>query len=157
MDVKNCFSDVGDLQEEVFVSQPEDLKTRENPITSMSEKGSFYGLKQAPRAWYDHNTLKVLVATISSKRRAPNFRWSMMDRCRISWTTSSQKSRGIFIKTKQNMLSVTLKEIWNGLSDPVVYPTGGSIKTGNEVSFGVQLTKLDLGGMVELPNVPYSP
>ncbi|GKF57181.1 retrovirus-related pol polyprotein from transposon TNT 1-94 [Tanacetum coccineum] len=44
MDVKTAFLN-GDLQEEVFVSQPEGFKDQENP--------THVGLKQAPRAWYD--------------------------------------------------------------------------------------------------------
>ncbi|GKF99973.1 retrovirus-related pol polyprotein from transposon TNT 1-94 [Tanacetum coccineum] len=45
MDVKTAFLN-GDLQEEVFVSQPEGFEDQENPTLSVR-------LKQAPRAWYD--------------------------------------------------------------------------------------------------------
>ncbi|GKB55130.1 retrovirus-related pol polyprotein from transposon TNT 1-94 [Tanacetum coccineum] len=43
----------GDLQEEVFVSQPEGFEDQENPTHVYRLKKALYGLKQAPRAWYD--------------------------------------------------------------------------------------------------------
>ncbi|GJT20052.1 retrovirus-related pol polyprotein from transposon TNT 1-94 [Tanacetum coccineum] len=52
MDVKTAFLN-GDLQEEVFVSQPEGFKDQENPTHVYRLKKALYRLKQAPRAWYD--------------------------------------------------------------------------------------------------------
>ncbi|GJV16490.1 retrovirus-related pol polyprotein from transposon TNT 1-94 [Tanacetum coccineum] len=43
----------GDLQEEVFISQPDRLKTWISFATFYRMKKALYGLKQAPRAWYD--------------------------------------------------------------------------------------------------------
>ncbi|GKC42918.1 retrovirus-related pol polyprotein from transposon TNT 1-94, partial [Tanacetum coccineum] len=43
----------GDLQEEVFVSQPEGFEDQKNPTHVYRLKKALYGLKQAPRAWYD--------------------------------------------------------------------------------------------------------
>ncbi|GJS55327.1 retrovirus-related pol polyprotein from transposon TNT 1-94 [Tanacetum coccineum] len=43
-----------DLQEEVFVIQPEGYEDQDNPYTHVYRlKKALYGLKQAPRAWYD--------------------------------------------------------------------------------------------------------
>ncbi|GJY49327.1 putative ribonuclease H-like domain-containing protein [Tanacetum coccineum] len=60
MDVKTAFLN-GDLQEEVFVSQPEGFKDPDNPTHIYRLKKALYGIKQVPRAWYD-TLLKFLMA-----------------------------------------------------------------------------------------------
>ncbi|GJT58899.1 retrovirus-related pol polyprotein from transposon TNT 1-94 [Tanacetum coccineum] len=52
MDVKIAFLN-GNLQEEVFVNQPEDFEDPDYPTHVYRLKKALYGLKQAPRAWYD--------------------------------------------------------------------------------------------------------
>ncbi|GJY38444.1 putative ribonuclease H-like domain-containing protein [Tanacetum coccineum] len=52
MDVKTAFLN-GDLQEEVFVSQPEGFEDPDNPTHVYRLKKALYGLKQASKAWYD--------------------------------------------------------------------------------------------------------
>ncbi|GJW47161.1 retrovirus-related pol polyprotein from transposon TNT 1-94 [Tanacetum coccineum] len=61
IDVKTAFLN-GDLQEEVFVSQPEGFEDPEHPNHVYRLKKALYGLKQAPKAWYD-TLLKFLIAT----------------------------------------------------------------------------------------------
>ncbi|GJU32677.1 retrovirus-related pol polyprotein from transposon TNT 1-94 [Tanacetum coccineum] len=52
MDVKTAFlNDI--LREEVYVSQPDGFKDKDNLNHVYKLKKALYGLKQAPRAWYD--------------------------------------------------------------------------------------------------------
>nr|GFA63778.1 retrovirus-related Pol polyprotein from transposon TNT 1-94 [Tanacetum cinerariifolium] len=52
MDVKTTFLN-GNLQEEVYVSQPDGFVDPDNSNHVYKLKKALYGLKQAPRAWYD--------------------------------------------------------------------------------------------------------
>nr|GEX50114.1 hypothetical protein [Tanacetum cinerariifolium] len=52
MDVKTVFLN-GNLQEEVYVSQPDGFVNPDNPNQVYKLKKALYRLKQAPRAWYD--------------------------------------------------------------------------------------------------------
>nr|GEZ64845.1 hypothetical protein [Tanacetum cinerariifolium] len=52
MDAKTAFLN-GNLQEEVYVSQPNGFVDPDNPNHVYKLKKALYGLKQAPRAWYD--------------------------------------------------------------------------------------------------------
>ncbi|GKA12027.1 integrase, catalytic region, zinc finger, CCHC-type containing protein [Tanacetum coccineum] len=52
MDVKTDFLN-GELNEEVYVSQPKGFVDQEYPSHVYKLKKALYGLKQAPRAWYD--------------------------------------------------------------------------------------------------------
>ncbi|GJV85932.1 retrovirus-related pol polyprotein from transposon TNT 1-94 [Tanacetum coccineum] len=69
MDVKTAFLN-GDLQKEVFVSQPEGFEDQDNPTHIYRPKKALYRLKQAPRAWYD---------TLSKFLLANNFFKGSMD------------------------------------------------------------------------------
>nr|GEX79704.1 retrovirus-related Pol polyprotein from transposon TNT 1-94 [Tanacetum cinerariifolium] len=52
MDVKTTFLN-GELNEEVYVSQPKGFVDPDHPTHVYRLKKALYGLKQAPRAWYD--------------------------------------------------------------------------------------------------------
>jgi hypothetical protein len=51
MDVRSAFLN-GDLNEEVYMEQPEGFELFDNPELVCKLKKYLYGLKQAPRAWY---------------------------------------------------------------------------------------------------------
>jgi hypothetical protein len=51
MDVKSTFLN-GEIEEEVYIEQPEGFQLSENADYVCKLKKALYGLKQAPRAWY---------------------------------------------------------------------------------------------------------
>ena len=51
MDVKSAFLN-GELEEEVYIEQPEGFQLSENTDYVCKLKKALYGIKQAPRAWY---------------------------------------------------------------------------------------------------------
>jgi hypothetical protein len=51
MDVKSSFLN-GELEEEVYIEQPEGFQFSENEDYVCKLKKALYGLKQDPRAWY---------------------------------------------------------------------------------------------------------
>ena len=65
IDVKTAFLN-GELQEVVYVSQPEGFVDLERPSNVYRLKKALYGLKQTPRAWYDKLS-KFLMSTGFSK------------------------------------------------------------------------------------------
>ena len=51
MDVKSTFLN-GELEEEVYIEQPEVFQLLENADYVCKLRKALYGLKQTPRAWY---------------------------------------------------------------------------------------------------------
>nr|GEY72145.1 copia protein [Tanacetum cinerariifolium] len=66
MDVKTAFLN-GNLQEEVYVSQPDMFVDTDNPNHVYKLNKALYGLKQAPRAWYDMLSSFLLSQDFSNK------------------------------------------------------------------------------------------
>nr|GEY41235.1 retrovirus-related Pol polyprotein from transposon TNT 1-94 [Tanacetum cinerariifolium] len=65
MDVKTSLL-IGELKEEVYVSQPKGFVDHDNPSHVYKLKKALYCLKQAPRAWYDMLS-SLLIHNISLK------------------------------------------------------------------------------------------
>jgi hypothetical protein len=51
MEVKSTFLN-GEIEEEVYIKQPEGFQLSENTYYVCKLKKALYGLKQAPKAWY---------------------------------------------------------------------------------------------------------
>ncbi|GJV59933.1 retrovirus-related pol polyprotein from transposon TNT 1-94 [Tanacetum coccineum] len=124
MDVKTAFLN-GDLQEEVFVSQPEGFEDQDNPTHVYRLKKALYGLKQAPRAWYD---------TLSKFLLANNFFKGAVD------------PTGIFINQAKYALK-TLKKYGMDLSDPVDTPMVDRLKLDEDL-MGIPVDQTRFRGMV---------
>nr|GEZ31789.1 retrovirus-related Pol polyprotein from transposon TNT 1-94 [Tanacetum cinerariifolium] len=70
MDVKTAFLN-GNLQEDVYVSQPNRFVDLDNPNHVYKLKKALYGLKQAPRAWYNMLSLFLLSQEFSKGSMDP--------------------------------------------------------------------------------------
>ncbi|GJZ42391.1 retrovirus-related pol polyprotein from transposon TNT 1-94 [Tanacetum coccineum] len=127
MDVKTAFLN-GDLQEEVFVSQPEGFEDQDNPTHVYRLKKALYGLKQAPRAWYD---------TLSKFLLANNFFKGAVD----------PTPRGIFINQAKYALE-TLKKYGMDLSDPVDTPMVDRLKLDEDL-MGIPVDQTRFRGMAK--------
>ncbi|GJR14916.1 retrovirus-related pol polyprotein from transposon TNT 1-94 [Tanacetum coccineum] len=122
MDVKTAFLN-GDLQEEVFVSQPEGFEDPDNPTHVYHLKNALYGLKQAPRTWYD---------TLSKFLMANNFFKGAVDptdELQISDVDDGTNKYGM------------------GLSDPVDTPMVDRLKLDEDL-LGIPVDQTRFRGMV---------
>ncbi|GJR60119.1 retrovirus-related pol polyprotein from transposon TNT 1-94 [Tanacetum coccineum] len=115
MDVKTAFLN-GNLQEEVYVSQPDGFVDPDNPNQVYKLNKALYGLKQAPRAWYDMLS-SFLISQDFSKgsvnptlfirkkdadhagcqdiRRSTSGSMQFLGDRLVSWSSKRQKSAGI--------------------------------------------------------------
>ncbi|GJU48561.1 retrovirus-related pol polyprotein from transposon TNT 1-94 [Tanacetum coccineum] len=117
MDVKTAFLN-GNLQEEVYDSQPDGFVDPDKPNYVYKLKKALFGLKQAPRAWYDmlssflisNDFLKGLVdPTLFIRREGKEL------------LLISQSPRGIFINQSKYALE-SLKKYGFESCDPVDTP-----------------------------------
>ncbi|GJU95883.1 retrovirus-related pol polyprotein from transposon TNT 1-94 [Tanacetum coccineum] len=96
-----------DLQEEVFVIQPEGYEDQDNPYTHVYRlKKALYGLKQAPRAWYD---------TLSKFLLANNFFKGAVDP--TTWLES-----GIPLKYEGGVMEANTTPYLSTLKEPILSP-----------------------------------
>ncbi|GJT49766.1 retrovirus-related pol polyprotein from transposon TNT 1-94, partial [Tanacetum coccineum] len=124
IDVKIAFLN-GDLQEEVFVSQPKGFEDPEHPTHVYRLKKALYGLKQAPRAWYD-TLSKFLMAT-------KFFKGAVDPTC-------------IFINQAKYALEI-LKKYRMDLTDPVDTPMVDRLKLDEDLK-GIPVDQTRFRGMV---------
>ncbi|GJX74671.1 putative ribonuclease H-like domain-containing protein [Tanacetum coccineum] len=123
MDVKTTFLN-GDLQEEVFVSQPEGFEDQDNPTHVYRLKKALYGLKQAPKG-------------VMSMMGQMSFFLGLQ---------VSQSPRGIFINQAKYALE-TLKKYGMDLSDPVDTPMVDRLKLDEDL-MGIPVDQTRFRGMV---------
>ncbi|GJX81531.1 retrovirus-related pol polyprotein from transposon TNT 1-94, partial [Tanacetum coccineum] len=163
MDVKTTFLN-GNLQEEVFASQPEGFEDPDYPTHVYRLKKALYGLNQAPRAWYD-TLLKFLLANnffkddiifastdhnacnIFSKEMSSKFQISMMGQMMFFLGLQiSQSPGGIFINQAKYALE-TLKKYGMDLTDPVDTPMVDRLKLDEDL-LGIPVDQTRFRGMV---------
>ncbi|GJV50763.1 retrovirus-related pol polyprotein from transposon TNT 1-94 [Tanacetum coccineum] len=137
MNVKTTFLN-GELEEEVYVSQPEGFVDQEYPSHVYNLKKAFYGLKQAPRAWYDmlssflisqHFSKGAVDPTLFTQKAGNDlslmttmFKMSMMGQMSFFLGLQiSQSPRGIFLN-QSKYASEIIKKIGLLTSDSVDTP-----------------------------------
>ncbi|GKA88406.1 retrovirus-related pol polyprotein from transposon TNT 1-94 [Tanacetum coccineum] len=125
MDVKTAFLN-RDLQEEVFVSQPEGFEDPKHPTHVYRLTKALYGLKQAPRAWYD-TLSKFLIATKFFKGAVDPKLFTRKTGLQVS-----QSPRGIFINQAKYALEI-LKKYGMDLTDPVDTPMVDRLKLDEDL------------------------
>ncbi|GJX90092.1 putative ribonuclease H-like domain-containing protein [Tanacetum coccineum] len=155
MDVKTAFLN-GDLQEEVFVSQPEGFEDPDNPTHVYHLKKALYGLKQAPRAWYD-TLSKFLMAnkffkgvvdpTLFTRKSGKHILLVQIYVDDIIFASTDHNAPGgIFINQAKYALE-TLKKYGMDLSDPVDTPMVDRLKLDEDL-LGIPVDQTRFRGMV---------
>ncbi|GJW83100.1 reverse transcriptase domain-containing protein [Tanacetum coccineum] len=137
MDVKTAFLN-GDLQEEVFVSQPEGFEDQENPTHVYRLKKALYGLKQAPRAWYDTLSKFLMANNFFKGAVDPTSKFQMSMMGQMSFFLGLQVSQslgGIFINQAKYALE-TLKKYGMDPLDHVDTPMVDRLNWTEDSLFG---------------------
>jgi hypothetical protein len=83
MDVKTTFLN-GEIEEEVYIEQPEGFVVHDEKSHVCRLKKSLYGLKQTPRAWYENMDVFLMILGFSKSVVDPNLYYHIVgDVCLI--------------------------------------------------------------------------
>ena len=83
MDVKTSFLN-GDIEEKVYIEQPDGFVTHEKESHVCKLKKALYGLKQASRAWYEKIDEDLMSLGFSKSVVNPNLYYNTVgDECLI--------------------------------------------------------------------------
>nr|GEU40876.1 hypothetical protein [Tanacetum cinerariifolium] len=162
MDVKTSFLN-GELNEEVYVSQPEGFVDPDHPTHVYRLKKALYGLKQAPRVWYDTLSRFLLDnkfskgavdPTLFTRKTGKHILLVQIYVDDIIFASTdpkaclqvSQSPRGIFINQSKFALEI-LKKFGMDSYDPVDIPMVDRLKL-DEDPLGIPVDQTRLHSMV---------
>ncbi|GJW52711.1 retrovirus-related pol polyprotein from transposon TNT 1-94 [Tanacetum coccineum] len=155
MDVKTAFLN-GDLNEEVYVSQPEGFVDPNHPTHVYRLKKALYGLKQAPRAWY--NTLSrfllankfskgVVDPTLFTQKTGKHILLVQIYIDDIIFGSTDPKDCDIFSKEMSSKFQMSMMGKIMDTSDPVDTPMVDRSKL-DEDPLGIPVDQTQFRGMV---------
>jgi hypothetical protein len=82
MDVKTTFLN-GEIEEEVYVEQPQGFETHDKQSHVCRLKRTLYGLKQAPKAWYGRKDNLLMSLGFTKSKADPNLYYKVEDGSRV--------------------------------------------------------------------------
>jgi hypothetical protein len=78
MDVNMAFLN-GEIEEEVYVEQPQGFETHDRKLHVCRLKKALYGLKQAPKAWYERMDNFLMSLRFTNSKSDPNLYYKVKD------------------------------------------------------------------------------
>ncbi|GJX65713.1 retrovirus-related pol polyprotein from transposon TNT 1-94 [Tanacetum coccineum] len=157
MDAKTAFLN-GELEEEVYVSQPEGFIDTDDPTHVYRLKKALYGLKQAPRAsrfLLDNKFSKGVVdPTLFTQKTGKHILLVQIYVDDIIFASTDPKACDIFSKEMSSKFQMSMmgqidfNKIWNGTSDLVDTPMVDRLKLDEE-PLGIPIDQTRFRGMVD--------
>eukprot|EP00253_Pinus_taeda_P033214 PITA_33214 len=134
MDVKSTFLN-GDLEEEVYIEQPDGFILGNDPKLVCRLKKALYGLKQAPRAWYYRLDSNVeAMSQRFSLVMQKEFKMSLIDELTCFLRLQIQQNEGEIFLSQTKYLKHILKKYGMEDAKPVCTPmvTGCNLSANDE-------------------------